>query len=158
MLLFYQVATRLSLITCWRIVELQDDNKLLKQLVTGLLSSTTLYNLSTSWEQALRTHSVDKLSGQHCYKSAAECRVVTTCTFLRVYCRSRGMKHLYHDMENLIALDWDPTKVRSHLRLSWLARFSYKHMILTQASFPRLAGLIGIGPNRMKNGTGDCIV
>jgi hypothetical protein len=33
MLLFYQVATRLSLITCWQIVELQDDNKLLEQLV-----------------------------------------------------------------------------------------------------------------------------
>jgi hypothetical protein len=34
MLLFYQVATRLSLTTCWQIVELQDDNKLLEQLVT----------------------------------------------------------------------------------------------------------------------------
>jgi hypothetical protein len=40
--LFHQVATRLSLTTCWQIVELQDDNKLLKQLVTSLLSSTTL--------------------------------------------------------------------------------------------------------------------
>jgi hypothetical protein len=36
MLLFYQVATRLSLTTCWQIVELQDDNKLLEQLVTSL--------------------------------------------------------------------------------------------------------------------------
>jgi hypothetical protein len=42
MLLFYQVVTRLSLTTCWQIVELQDDNKLLEQLVTSLLSSTTL--------------------------------------------------------------------------------------------------------------------
>jgi hypothetical protein len=42
MLLFYQVATRLSLTTCWQIVELQDDNKLLEQLVTNLSSSTTL--------------------------------------------------------------------------------------------------------------------
>jgi hypothetical protein len=41
-LLFYHVATRLSLTTCWQIVELQDDNKLLEQLVTSLLSSTTL--------------------------------------------------------------------------------------------------------------------
>jgi hypothetical protein len=42
MLLFHQVATRLSLATCWQIVELQGDNKLLEQLVTSLLSSTTL--------------------------------------------------------------------------------------------------------------------
>jgi hypothetical protein len=28
-------------------------------------------NLSTSWEQAVRTHPVDKLLEQHCYKSAA---------------------------------------------------------------------------------------
>jgi hypothetical protein len=27
--------------------------------------------LSTSWEQAVRTHPVDKLTEQHCYKSAA---------------------------------------------------------------------------------------
>jgi hypothetical protein len=32
MLLFYQVATSLSLTTCWQIVELQDDNKLLEQV------------------------------------------------------------------------------------------------------------------------------
>jgi hypothetical protein len=31
-----------SLTTCWQIVEMQDDNKLLEQLVTTLLSSTTL--------------------------------------------------------------------------------------------------------------------
>jgi hypothetical protein len=40
MLLFHQVATRLSLTTCQQIVEiveLQDDNKLLEQLVTMLL-------------------------------------------------------------------------------------------------------------------------
>jgi hypothetical protein len=42
MLLFYQIATRLSLTTCWQVVQLQDDNKLLEQLVTSLLSSTTL--------------------------------------------------------------------------------------------------------------------
>jgi hypothetical protein len=55
MLLFYQVATRLSLTTCSQIVELQDDNKLLEQLVTSLLSSTTLYQVVKS------THPVDKL-------------------------------------------------------------------------------------------------
>jgi hypothetical protein len=42
MLLFYQVATRLSFTTFSQIVELQDDNKLLEQHVTSLLSSTTL--------------------------------------------------------------------------------------------------------------------
>jgi branched-subunit amino acid ABC-type transport system permease component len=47
MLLFYQVAIsiRLSLTICRQVVELQplqDDNKLLEQLVTSLLSSTTL--------------------------------------------------------------------------------------------------------------------
>jgi hypothetical protein len=45
------------------IVELQDDNKLLEQLVTSLLSSLV--------EQAVRTHPVDKLLEQHSYKSAA---------------------------------------------------------------------------------------
>jgi hypothetical protein len=71
MLLFYQVVTRLSLTTCWKIVQLQNDNKLLVQLVTSLeLCSLSLnyksvelnnlvascqqadHNLSTSWEQA----------------------------------------------------------------------------------------------------------
>jgi hypothetical protein len=39
------------------------------------LSSVELNNLaaslSTSWEQAVQTHPVDKLLEQHCYKSAA---------------------------------------------------------------------------------------
>jgi hypothetical protein len=42
MLLFYRVAIRLSLTTCREIVELQDDNKLLEQLVASLLSSKIL--------------------------------------------------------------------------------------------------------------------
>jgi hypothetical protein len=80
MLLFHQVATRLSLTTCWQIVELQDDNKLLEQLVTSLFielnnlvasCQQAVDNLSTSWEQTVRTHPVDKLLEQHCYKSAA---------------------------------------------------------------------------------------
>jgi hypothetical protein len=45
MLLFYQVATRLSLTTRYQVVELQDDNKLLEQPVTSLLRSTTLYQV-----------------------------------------------------------------------------------------------------------------
>jgi hypothetical protein len=81
MLLFYQVATSLSLTTCWQIVALQNDNKLL-ELVTTCNKSVELNNfvasfqqavdnLLTSWEQAVRTHPVDKLLEQHCYKSAA---------------------------------------------------------------------------------------
>ena len=69
-----------------QIVELQDDNKLLEQLVkvvgttcnqsvelNNLVASCqqAVDNLSTSWEQAVRTHPVDKLLEQHCYKSAA---------------------------------------------------------------------------------------
>jgi hypothetical protein len=61
MLLFYQVATRLSLTTCWQIAELQDDNKLLEQLVTKSVELNNLVascqqavdNL-TSWEQAVQ--------------------------------------------------------------------------------------------------------
>jgi hypothetical protein len=73
MLLFYQVATRLSLTTCWQIVELQDGNKLSEQLVTSLLSSTILPK--GNCQQAENKHSknipVDKLLAQHCYKSAS---------------------------------------------------------------------------------------
>jgi hypothetical protein len=61
MLLFYQFATRLSLTTCWQIVELQQD----------CWAQQPCSKLSTSWEQAVRTHPVDKLLEQHCYKSAA---------------------------------------------------------------------------------------
>jgi hypothetical protein len=61
MLLFYQFATRLPLTTCCQVVELQDDNKLLEQLVTCLLSSTTLCMASCQqagnkqWEHILLT-------------------------------------------------------------------------------------------------------
>jgi hypothetical protein len=77
MLIFYQVATRLSLTTCWQIVELQDDNKSLEQLVTSLLSSTTLQQVvsaNTSCWQVVGTALL-----QVC------CRFVTTCAFLHVY-------------------------------------------------------------------------
>jgi hypothetical protein len=43
MLLFYQVATRLSPTTCWQIIELQDDNKLLEQLVTRSVNIIVLF-------------------------------------------------------------------------------------------------------------------
>ena len=51
MLLFHQVA--LSLTTCSQIVELQDDNKLLEQLVTTTCNkSVELNNLVASCQQA----------------------------------------------------------------------------------------------------------
>jgi hypothetical protein len=76
MLLFHQVATRLSLTTCG---QMQDDNKFvgttcnksveLNNFVASCQQAVD--NLSTSWEQAVRTHPVDKLLEQHCYKSSA---------------------------------------------------------------------------------------
>jgi hypothetical protein len=41
----------------------------LNNLVAGCQQAVD--NLSTSWEQAVRTHPVDKLLEQHCYKPAA---------------------------------------------------------------------------------------
>jgi hypothetical protein len=90
MLLFYQVATRLSLATCWQIVELQDDNRFLGTTCNKSVELNNLVtsyqrpvdNLSTSWEQAVRTHPVDKLLEQHCYKSAAG--LLQIVRFLRV--------------------------------------------------------------------------
>jgi hypothetical protein len=67
----------LSLTTCWQIVELQGDYKLLEQQVCWAQQHCrascqhAFDNLSTSWEQAVRMHPVDKLLEQHCYKSAA---------------------------------------------------------------------------------------
>jgi hypothetical protein len=92
MLLFYQVATSLSLTTCWQIVELQDDNKLLEQLVTSLLNSTTLEQVVnkplTTCQQA-RNKQCEHIPLTSCWNSIAIqvcCRFVTiTCAFLRVY-------------------------------------------------------------------------
>jgi hypothetical protein len=55
--------------SCYKVVihKLQDDNKLLEQLVTSLLSSTTLQHLVN---KLLTKHPDDKLLEQHCYKSA----------------------------------------------------------------------------------------
>jgi hypothetical protein len=60
MLLIYQVATTLSLTTCWQVVELQDDNKSVELNNLVARSQQAVDNLSTSWELE-----------QHCYKSAA---------------------------------------------------------------------------------------
>jgi hypothetical protein len=62
---------------------------LLRQLVTSLLSLNNLVarcqqavdSLTTSWEQAVRTHPDDKLLEQHCYKSA----LYYNLSFFRVY-------------------------------------------------------------------------
>jgi hypothetical protein len=89
--LFHQVATRLSLTTCWQIVELQDDNKLLEQLVTSLLSYNNLVaKLSTSrWQfvNKLGTSSANTSSWQVVATALIQIwcmRFATTCAFLRV--------------------------------------------------------------------------
>jgi hypothetical protein len=48
---------------------LQDDNKSVELNNLVASSQKAVDNLSTSWEQAVRTHPVDKLLEQHCYKS-----------------------------------------------------------------------------------------
>jgi hypothetical protein len=50
---------------------LQDDN------LAASCHEQAVDNLSTSWEQALRAHPVDKLLEQHWYKSAAD---LETCS------------------------------------------------------------------------------
>jgi hypothetical protein len=65
---FYNVVTTHNLLTnC----ELQDDNKSveLNNLVASCQQAVDQF--STSWEQAVRTHPVDKLLEQRCNKSAA---------------------------------------------------------------------------------------
>jgi hypothetical protein len=83
MLIFYQVATRLSLTTCWQIVELQDDNKSLEQLVTSLLSSTTLQQVVNKLGTSSANTSCWQVVGTALLQVC--CRFVTTCAFLRAY-------------------------------------------------------------------------
>jgi hypothetical protein len=83
MLLFYQVATRLSLTTCWTTCNKSVE---LSNLVASCQQA--IDNCSTSWEQAVRTHPVDKLLEQHCYKSAAG--LLQLVRFLRVYTRTNA--------------------------------------------------------------------
>jgi uncharacterized lipoprotein len=74
---------------------MQDDNRLLEQLVTRLFQELNnlvascqqaVENLSTSWEQA--EQAVDKLLEQYCYKSAAGLLQLVrfyVCTRLNVF-------------------------------------------------------------------------
>ena len=98
MLLFCQVVPSLWLTTCWQVVDLQHDNKLLEQtcnkavefikLVTSLLQ--TCSNLSTSWEQTVRINLATSLFQQACYKSAAGLlQVVRFCV-----CSSGNFVHM----------------------------------------------------------------
>ena len=77
MLLFCPSCTTLA--TCWQVVDLQHDNKLLEQtcnkavefikLVASLLQACS--NLSTSWGQPVRINLATSLCPTTCYKSAA---------------------------------------------------------------------------------------
>ena len=90
MLLFCQVVPSLWLTTCWQVVDLQHDNKLLEQtcnkavefikLVASLLQACS--NLSTSLGQPVRIHLVNKLVPTSLLQVC--CRFVTSCAFLRV--------------------------------------------------------------------------
>ena len=68
--------TRLSLTTCWQIVECRTITSCWNDLwqvcwdqqpYSKLPKSRWELVLSSSWEQAARTHPVDKLLEQHCY-------------------------------------------------------------------------------------------
>jgi hypothetical protein len=87
------LSTRLSLTTCYQVVELQDDNKLLQQLVTSLLTQQPCTKLSTSrWQlvNKLGTSSANTSCWQVVGTALLQvcCRFVTTCAFLRVYTRN----------------------------------------------------------------------
>jgi hypothetical protein len=60
MLLLFIAHVKISQQTCSKLV-----NKICSQQACSKLD-----NLSTNWEQAVRTHVVDKLLKQYCYKSA----------------------------------------------------------------------------------------
>jgi hypothetical protein len=87
MLLFYKLATRLSLTTCWQIENGTTWNKSV-ELNNYLVASCQ--SLSTSWEQAVRS------ANTSCWQIVGTvllqvcCKFVTTCAFLRVY------KALFH--------------------------------------------------------------
>ena len=71
--------TKLSVLPSPRATKFFKISQALYRRVVGITctKSVDLNNLvakdkSTSWEQAMRTHPVDKLLGQHCFKSAAD--------------------------------------------------------------------------------------
>jgi hypothetical protein len=97
MLLCYQVAPRLSLTTCWQIVESQDDNKLLEQLVN---KSVELNNLLASCQQAVDNKLGTSSANTSCWQVVGTAllqfcyRFVTTCAFLRVYLKRLNINRL----------------------------------------------------------------
>jgi hypothetical protein len=63
----YKIVTHNLLTNCWN--NLYNKSVELNNLVASCQQAVD--NLSTSWEQAVRTHLVDKLLERYCYKSAA---------------------------------------------------------------------------------------
>jgi hypothetical protein len=72
MLLFYQVATILSLTICGQLVELQDNNK-----------SVELNNVVASCQQA-RNKQCEHILCEHSISTSLLQQFVTNCAFLRV--------------------------------------------------------------------------
>jgi hypothetical protein len=125
--LLHQVITWSSHTTWWQIVELQDDNKLLEQHVSSLLSSIfnlvascqqAVEKLSTSWKQAVGTHPVDKLLEQYsCYKSAAGLLQLVrfyVCTVLQTHLVDMLLEHHCHNLlTSLLQACWRVILLRS---------------------------------------------
>jgi hypothetical protein len=92
--------TSLSLTICWQIVELQDDNNLLEQLITSLLSPKTLHSkLATSrWQlvNKLGTSSANTSFWQVVGTALLQVylRLFTTYVFLRVDGRKKFTVHI----------------------------------------------------------------
>jgi hypothetical protein len=97
MMLLYQVATRLSLTTWCHIVELQDDNRevlgptcnnSVERNILLARSQQAVDNLSTSWEQVVRTLPVDLLLEQHCCRSPARfLQLYSLCSQVKIHMR-----------------------------------------------------------------------
>ena len=109
MLLFYQVITRLSLTTCWQIVELQDDNKLLEQLATTLLTicqqaGNKQYEhiLLSSYWNSIATSLLQVCYNLHVLKCAVQTQTTAAWNFKAQYTYSNWRENILcsHDNKN----------------------------------------------------------
>jgi hypothetical protein len=82
---YYKVVTH-NLLNCRTITSCWNNMQQVcwAQQPCSTLSTSRIDNLSTSWEQAVRTHPVDKLLEQYCHKSAAGLLQLVPLCVLRV--------------------------------------------------------------------------
>jgi hypothetical protein len=114
MLLFYQVATRLSLTTCQQVVELQDDNKLLEQLVASLLSSTTFKPLTTC--QQAGNKQCEHILLTSCWNSIAT-SLLQVCYNLCVFTCDRDINLRYTNLLTTVSTIFSPYYWHNRYRL-----------------------------------------